>query len=91
MDSDRRTVLVSSDSVEGYAEPKMVLEFEGKIYVTLAVLEYDPENSNLDEDKQADLGELQAMLSGARPISGTIYGAPGEVAAMAQSQTRDDN
>lgn len=91
MDSYRKTVWVSSESVEGNAEPKFVLEFEGKIYVTLGVLEYDPFEEGMDDDERSDLSELQSMLEGPRPVSGTIYGAPQEEAAMAQSQSRDDN
>lgn len=90
MDKNRKSVLVSSDSVEGYAEPKLVLEFDGKIYVTLAVLEYDPAAEDMDDDKRADLAELQDMLNGERPVSGTIFGRPIRKAAIAQSETRDN-
>ena len=89
MDSNRKTVWVSSEGIEGNADPKFVLEFEGKIYVTLGVLEYDPLDEEMDDDDRADLSELQGMLAGARPVSGTVYGAPREVAAMAQSESRD--
>ena len=90
MDGDRRTVMVSLESVEAYGEPQFVLEFDGKIYVSLAVIEFDPNDPDMDEDDRADLAELQDVLSGDRPVSGAVVGAPMEAAAMAQSQTRDD-
>ena len=89
MNSERKTVRVSSDSIVGYAEPRLVLEFEGKIYVTLGVLEYDP-GGPMDVDERAVLAELQAMLEGPRPVSGTVHSRPLRAAAMAQSQSRDN-
>ncbi len=85
MNSERKTVTV----VEGSAEPRFVLEFENRVYVTLGVLEYDPAKKTMDEEERADLAELQAMLKGPRRVSGTVFGGPREVAAMAQSQSRD--
>ena len=91
MNGERQTVTVSFDSVEAYAEPQFVLEFEGKIYVTVAIIELDPNDEEMGEDERSDLAELQNMLSGSRPVSGTVVGAAGEPAAMAQSQSRDDS
>ena len=71
------------------ADPKFVLEFKGKIYVTLGVLEYDPLDEEMDDDARSDLSELQAMLAGSRPVSGTVYGPPQVEAAIAQSESRD--
>lgn len=91
MEGERRTVLVSTESVEAFADPQFVLEFEGKIYVTVGVIEYDPGDEALDDDDRADLAELQAMLAGGRDVSGTIVGEPREAAAMAQAETHDDD
>ena len=90
MDSGRRTVRVSSESTEAYADPKFVLEFDGKIYVTVGVLEYDPNDGTDDPDKTSELRELQAMLDGPRPVSGTPFGRPHETAAMAQSESKNN-
>lgn len=90
MDDERSTVTVSIDSVEAYAEPQFVLEFGGKIYVTAAVIEYDPGDPDMDEDERSDLAELQSMLDGPRLVSGTVIGAPREAASMAQAES-DDN
>lgn len=90
MSNERKTVLVSSDSVVGYAEPRLVLEFDGKIYVTLGVLEYDPTSESMDEDARADLAELQSMLNGPRPVSGTVHSQPHTITAMAQSESRNN-
>lgn len=91
MDGERRTVSVSFDSVEAYAEPQFVLEFEGKIYVTVGVIEYDPGDPEMDEDERSDLAELQAMLEGPRIVSGTIVGDAREASASAQSESSDNN
>ncbi len=90
MEKERSTVTISIDSVEAYAEPQFVLEFDGKIYVTAAVIEYDPGDPDMDEDERSDLAELQAMLDGSRLVRGTVIGAPREKASMAQAES-DDN
>lgn len=90
MNEERRTVTVSFDSVEALAEPQFVLEFGGKIYVTVGVIEYDPGLSDMDEDELSDLAELQAMLNGPRLVSGAVIGPPLEGASSAQAQS-DDN
>ena len=59
--------------------------------MTVGVVEYDPNEQDMDEDERSDLAELQAMLAGNRDASGTALGGPGEALAMAQSETRDDN
>lgn len=89
-DAERRTVTICTESVEAYAEPQFVLEFEGKIYVTMAVIEIDPNDEDMDEDERSDLSELQAMLDGSRLVSGTIIDAPREAASMAQAESNDD-
>lgn len=91
MDGERRTVSVSFDSVEAFADPQFVLEYEGKIYVTVGVVEYDPNEPDMDDDERSDLAELQAVLAGNRDVSGTVLGGAGEALAMAQAETRDDN
>lgn len=91
MNGERRTVSVSFESVEAYADPQFVLEYDGKIYVTVGVVEYDPNEPDMDEDERSDLAELQAVLAGGRDVNGAVLGSAGEAAAMAQSETRDDN
>lgn len=90
MDQERSTVTISYDSIEAFADPQFVLEFEGKIYVTAAVIEYDPGSSDMDEDERSDLADLQAMLEGPRKVSGTVIGAPREAASMAQAESSDN-
>lgn len=90
MNNERKTVLISSNSVKGYAEPKFVLEFDGKVYVTLGVLEYDPAKEEMDDDERADLNELQAMLADPRPVSGTVFDGEERIVTMAQAQSRDN-
>ena len=90
MNAERETITVSLDSVEVYAEPQFVLEYDSKIYVTIGVVEFDPSDGDMDDDERADLADMQAILNGRRPVSGTIIGAPREAAAMAQSETEDE-
>lgn len=89
MDGDRRTVSVSFDSVEAFAEPQFVVEHDGKIYVTVGVIEYDPNDREMDDDEKSDLAELQEMLRGRRDVTGTTVGRPQEAMAMAQSESND--
>jgi len=89
MTGERQKAIVSLEVIEAFAEPKFVLEFEGKIYVTQAVLEYNPDDPSMNDDLRADVEELKAMLDGPRPVSGTVFGAPQEAAAIAQSEANN--
>lgn len=91
MNAERETITVSLESVEVYAEPQFVLEFDGKIYVTVGVVEFDPNDQDMDDDERADLADMEAMLNGPRPVSGTVMGAAREGAALAQSETEDND
>ena len=91
MNAERETITVSLESVEVYAEPQFVLEFDGKIYVTIGVVEFDPNDDDMDDDERADLADMRALLDAQRPVSGTIMGAPREAAAMAQSESKDED
>lgn len=90
-DAERQTVTICTESVEAFAEPQFVLEFDGKIYVTVAVIEIDPNDPEMDEDQRVDLSELQAMLNEGQPVRGTIMGPPREAASMAQAESSDDH
>lgn len=87
MDNERKTVHVSSESVTGYPEPHFVLESNGKIYVTLAVLEFDPANEEMLDDERANLADLQALLDGPRSVTGTTVDEEPRFMTMAQAQS----
>ena len=90
---DRRTVSVAFDTVDAYAEPQFVLEYDGKVYVTLAVIEYDPADEEMDAEERSDLSDLQRMLSAGKDVSGAlISGDSGPLAMMgAQSESNSNN
>ena len=89
MNSDISKVVVGFDSVKGDAEPCFLLEHGTKRYVTLAVMEFDPNDTSLDEEARAKIDEMEAMLAGKHTVSGVVYGPPTKMMSLAQSESRN--
>jgi len=62
MSSDPRTVYLSTSATPALSEPQFVIEHGGKIYLTLAVAEYE-----------ADAGKLQDMLETGETVRAVVY------------------
>lgn len=70
MGKSRRTVSVSH-SITALEEPRFLLEVEGKLYLTLAVLEYDPKHPKITEQQRATIKQLEQHVGkgpGARAV-----------------------
>ncbi|WP_188642214.1 hypothetical protein [Blastomonas marina] len=85
--SGRRKAFVCVDPVEAFAEPKFVLEFGGKIYVTQAVSEFDPDDPDLSEDARSDIDRLKVLLDRGEQVCGTYIEPPQKMMSTAQAQT----
>ena len=79
--SGRRKAFVCVDPVEAFAEPKFVLEFGGKIYVTQAVSEFDPDDPDLSEDARSDIDRLRVLLDRGEQVCGTYIEPPQKMIA----------
>ena len=62
MADNRRTVSVCSQGMTALEEPRFLLEVDGKLYLTLAVLEYDPKHPKITKEQAATVRELQGHL-----------------------------
>lgn len=62
MVKSRRTVSVCQKSTTALEEPRFLLEVEGKLYLTLAVLEYDPKHPKITKAQAATIRELHEHL-----------------------------
>ncbi len=48
-----------------YSRPNFVIEQDGRLYVTLALLEYDPKASNLSAEQKRGIKQMQKIFEGA--------------------------
>ncbi|MDQ8755484.1 hypothetical protein RCO27_04510 [Sphingosinicella sp. LHD-64] len=65
------------------AEPQFLIEKDGKLYLTLAVLEYDPNHPDITQQQQASVTQLQTML-GSGGLRATLLEEP-----LSASPTQD--
>jgi hypothetical protein len=65
-------------------DPQFLIEHEGKLYLTLAVLEYDPKYPGLSEHQREDIEKLRSILKGSN-LTGTV--TPYETRGMMFSAT----
>jgi hypothetical protein len=57
-----QTVSVSRQDVTALEEPRFLIEQDGKLYLTVAVLEYDPKHPKISKEQAATIGDLQAHM-----------------------------
>lgn len=48
-----------------YSRPNFVIEKDGRLYVTLALLEYDPQASDLTAEQKRGVKQMQKMFEAA--------------------------
>ena len=62
MAKTRQTVSVCRQGMTALEEPRFLVEADGKLYLTLAVLEYDPKHPKISKEQAATIGELHGHL-----------------------------
>lgn len=74
----RPTVIVSRDGIRALEEPRFLIEADGKLYLTVAVLEYDPKHPELKDEHRQAIGDLQHHLQTGEKVPAVRHG-PGPV------------
>lgn len=68
---DERSVVRVTSSRAGYAQPTFIIEQQGRFYVTLAVLEYDPKAPGITPEQRDGIMQIEKLFrSGDRSASG---------------------
>lgn len=62
MSSDQRTVYLSTTATPALSEPQFVIEHDGRLYLTLAVADYEP-----------DASQLRDMLDSGEAVRAVVY------------------
>ena len=62
MAKTRQTVSVCRQGMTALEEPRFLVEADGKLYLTLAVLEYDPKHPKISKEQAATIRELHGHL-----------------------------
>jgi hypothetical protein len=57
-----RTVTVCRQGITALEEPRFLIEKDGKLYLTVAVLQYDPKHPGITRDQSAAIRGLQDQL-----------------------------
>jgi len=57
-----RTVIVNPGGIRALEEPRFLIEWEDKYYLTVAVLEYDPQHPDLSHEQRQVMGHLDQTL-----------------------------
>ena len=79
MMSGNRQQIVSvcrEGGISALEEPRFLLEVDGKLYLTMAVLEYDPEHEGITHEQRHAIAELQDFMGeaeGVRAVSFSSY------------------
>jgi hypothetical protein len=76
----RSTVIVSRDGIRALEEPRFLIEADGKLYLTMAVLEYDPNHPELKDEHRQAIGELHHHLQTGEKVPAVRHG-PGPMKA----------
>jgi hypothetical protein len=73
----RRTVSVSRQVVTALEEPRFLIELDGKLYLTAAVLEYDPNHPKINKGQAAMIGDLQGHMERGDQVRAVHFSADG--------------
>ena len=72
--SKRALVSVSRQSVTAIEEPRFLVEADGKLYMTMAVLEYDSKHPQITDEQREVIYALQEKLDGGRSLRAISLG-----------------
>lgn len=85
MANKRGTVTVSREGISALEEPRFLIEYGGKLYVTAAVLEYDPAHPELQDEHRQSIAELQRELETLEKVPAVRLGHGRMTAALIAS------
>lgn len=66
MAGERRTVSVCRQEMTALEEPRFLIEVEGKLYLTAAVLEYDPKHPKITKEQAKTIRDLHGHFERGR-------------------------
>jgi hypothetical protein len=69
----------------GLAEPKFIVKLGDKYYVTLSVLEYDPNAPGASQAQKDGAAQIAAAFAGGQPKLQAVQVAPPQVTAHMQT------
>ena len=75
MAKSRRTVSVCREGITAIEEPRFLLEADGKLYLTLAVLEYDPKHPKIKKEQLAAINGLKEHMEKGEPARAVYFPA----------------
>ena len=81
MTSEKNIVHVTSQTA-ALSSPTFVIEHEGRLYVTLAVLEYDPKASGLSAEQKRGIKQMQELFRDANKMASSAAAAQIDVARL---------
>lgn len=73
MQSENGIVYVTTQTA-AQSSPTFVIEHEGRFYVTLAVLEYDPKAADITPEQKRGVAQMQKMFEAAHKQKGLRAG-----------------
>lgn len=77
MGGKRRMVNVCRGrGVSALEEPRFLLEAEGKLYLTMAVLEYDPKHPQITGEQSRAIASLQGVMKKAAKARAVYFPSP---------------
>ena len=76
------TVTVGPDGINALEEPRFLIESDGKLYLTAAVLEYDPQHPELEDEHRQSIADLQREFETCEPVKAVRLGHGRMTAAL---------
>lgn len=78
MTRGRNTVRVGSKSRAALESPRFLIEKDGKLYLSLAVLEYDPEHPGVTSEQKESMERLRGQLGSGQGLRAVEFGGSGQ-------------
>ncbi len=72
-------VVVQTPELNALEHPKFVVEYQGRLYVTVAVIEYDPRATGITEEQAQSVAELKDLFASsyaAHPLRAALIEQP---------------
>lgn len=83
--TEKGVVTISTQSATAWSEPQFIIEHEGKFYVTVAVLEFDPKSKEAAYREGSQ--EVQSAFKKASKVNAGVAGAAASFLDLTGVQT----